>query len=130
MTKPEIVQQVLNDFRNESERAHIPERSDVDYEAIILSALEKSLQAVEPGADIRTCEDFELLNVTCCESCHGLHQHYEMSLVETESADNAWICCAVDRALRPAKYANLYQLPKYMTFDEMLTAFIRKSEDA
>ena len=130
MTKSEIVQQVLNDFWAESEGAHIPERSDVDCESIILSALEKSLQTVGPDTDIRTCEDFGHLNVTCCKSCHGLYQYYEMSLVEIESAGNAWICCAVDRALRPTKYANLYQLPKDMTFSEMLTAFIRRSEDA
>jgi hypothetical protein len=91
MTKPEIIHQVLNDFRDESEGAYIPERSDIDYEPIILSALEKSLQTVGPDTDIRTCEDFGLLNVTCCESCHGLYQNYEMSLVEIESAGNAWI---------------------------------------
>jgi hypothetical protein len=59
MTKPEIVQQVLNDFRDESEGAHIPGRSDVDYEPIIHSALDKFLQTVGPDADIRTCEDFD-----------------------------------------------------------------------
>lgn len=101
MTKPEIVQQVLSDFRDESEGAHIPERGDVDYEPIILSALEKSLHTVGPDTDIRTCEDFGFLNVTCCESCHGLYQHYEMSLVEIEPVGGAWICCAVDRALNP-----------------------------
>ncbi len=130
MTKPEIVQQVLNDFRDESEGTHIPERSDVDHEPIILSTLEKSLQTVGPDTDIRTCKDFGLLNVRCCESCHGLYQHYEMSLVEIESAGKAWVCCAVDRTLSPTKYANLYQLPKYMTFNEMLTTFMRRSEDA
>jgi len=130
MTKSEIIQQVLNDFRDDSERAYILEGSDVDCEAIILSALEKSLQTVGPDTDIRTCEDFGHLNVACCKSCHGLYQHYEMSLVEIESAGNAWICCAVDQALRPTKYAYLYQLPRYTTFSEMLTAFIRGSEDA
>jgi hypothetical protein len=58
MTKLEIAQRVLNDSRDESERAHIPETSDVDYEPIIFSALEKSLQTVRPDTDIRTCEDF------------------------------------------------------------------------
>jgi len=130
MTKRGIVQQVLNDFRGESEGAHTPERSDLDSESIILSALEKSWQTVGPDTDIRTCEDFSFLNVTCCKSCHGLYQHYELSLVELESAGNAWICCAIDRALRPTKYADLYQLPKYTTFSEMLTAFMRRSEDA
>ena len=130
MTKPEIVQQVLNDFRGESEGAPFPERNDVDYEQIILSALEKSLQTVGPDTNIRTCEDFGILNVRCCESCHGLYQHYEMSLVEIEPVGKAWICCAVDRALHPTKGANLYHLPQHMTFNELLTAFIRRSEDA
>ena len=40
MTKSEIIQKVLNDFRDDSERANILEGSDVDCEAIILSALE------------------------------------------------------------------------------------------
>lgn len=130
MTKSEIVQQALNDFRDELGGAHIPARSDVDYKAIILSALEKSLQIVGPDTDIRTCEDFGLLNVTCCESCHGIYQHYEMSLVEIESAGKAWICCAIDRAISPTNYADLHQLPEYMTFNEMLTVFIRRGEDA
>jgi hypothetical protein len=53
-----------------------------------------------------------------------------MSPAQIESAGFAWICCAADRALSPTKHANLYQLPKSMTFDEIPTAFIRRSEVA
>jgi hypothetical protein len=130
MKKLEIVRQVLNDYRDESERAHIPERSGVAEEAIILSALEKSLQTVGPDTNIQTCEDFGLLNVRCCKSCHGLYQHYEMSLVEVEPVGNAWVCCAVDRALNPRKYASRYHVPQHMTLNELLTAFMGRSEDA
>ena len=108
----------------------ISETNDVNYECIILSALERSLQTVGSDTDIRTCEDFGFFDARCCESCHGIYQHYEMSLVEIEPIGSAWICCALDRSLNSARYANLCQLLQHMTFNELLTAFLRRSEDA
>ena len=40
------------------------------------------------------------------------------------------ICCAIDRVLNPTKYASLHHLPQHMTFNELLTAFMRRRKDA
>lgn len=92
--------------------------------------MEKSLRNAALEANIRTCEDFGSLNVKCCECCHGIYQHYEIALIDIESGGNAWICCAIDRALNPKKYANFPQQAENLTLDELLTGSIRRREDA
>ena len=130
MTKSEIIEKVLNEFRNESEAAGIPARDDVDYGKVIVAALEKSLRNAALDANIRTCEDFGSLNVKCCDCCHGIHQHYEIALIEIETGGSAWICCAIDRALNPKRHANFPEHAENMTFYELLMGFIRRGEDA
>jgi hypothetical protein len=130
LTKAQIIEKVLRDFRNVSEETGIPERDDVDYEKVIVAALEKSLRTAKADTEMRTCEDFGVLNVKCCRCCHGIYQHFEVSLIEIESGGSAWICCALDRALNPMKHAGDTKLPDNCTFDEMLAEFIRWSEDA
>lgn len=130
MTKSEIIEKVLREFRNVSGETGIPERDDADYEKVIVAALENSLRNAEPGIDIRTCEDFGYLGVHCCEGCHDIHQHYEISLIEIESGGNAWICCAIDGALNPSKRANLPHITENATFGEMLGEFVKRSENA
>jgi hypothetical protein len=129
--KAQIVEKVLKDFWTQSEENGIS-RGDDDayYEKTIVEAVQKSLQQLDSDADIRTCEDFGYLNVKCCDCCHGIYQHFEVSLIEIESGGSAWICCALDRALNPAKHANDPKLPENCKFDEMLAEFIRWSEDA
>jgi hypothetical protein len=130
MTKSEIIEKVLNEFRNESEAAGIPARDDADYGKVIVAAMEKSLRNAALDANIRTCENFGSLNVKCCECCHGIYQHYEIALIDIESGGNPWICCAIDRALNPKKYASFPQHAENLTLDELLTGSLRRSEDA
>ena len=130
MTKSQIIEKVLKEFRNVSQETGIPEGDDADYEKVIVAAIEKSLRGVEQDTEIRTCEDFLDLNVKCCECCHGIYQHFEVSLIEIESGGNAWVCCALDRSLNPMKHAGDPKLPENCTFDEMLAEFIRWGEDA
>jgi hypothetical protein len=130
MKKAQILEKILNEFRNDSKEAYLPQRDDADYEKVIVAALEKSLQNVEPDIDIRTCEDFSHLNVKCCECCHGLYQHYEISLIEIENGGSSWICCALDQVLNPIKHANDPHYPEDWTFSEVLTEFERMNENA
>lgn len=129
MKKAQIVEKALNDFWNQSEENGISRGNDAYYETTIVEAVEKSLGQADPDADIRTCEDFRYLNVKCCESCHGMYQHFEVSLIEIESGGSAWICCALDKALNPLKHANAPQYPADWTFGEILEDFERRMEE-
>jgi len=130
VTKSQIIEKVLKEFRNVSQETGIPGRDDANYEKVIVAVLEKSLRGVEQDTEIRTCEDFGYLGVHCCEGCHDIHQHYEISLIEIESGGNAWICCAIDGALNPSKRANLPHITENATFGEMLGEFVKRSENA
>lgn len=130
MTKSEIIEKVLREFRDVSEETGIPGRDDANYEKVIVAALENSLRNAEPGIDIRTCEDFGYLGVRCCEGCHDIHQHYEISLIDIEGGGNAWVCCAINRALNPSNHANLPLINENATFGEMLGQFVKRSESA
>jgi hypothetical protein len=130
MTKSQIIERVLMKFRNVSEETGIPESVDSEYEKVIVAALEKSLWGVGQDTEIRTCEDFGYLGVQCCECCHDIHQHYEISLIDIEGGGKAWVCCAIDRALKPAKHANLPQIPENATFGEVLGQFVKRCESA
>jgi hypothetical protein len=125
MTTSEIIEGVLKDLRTQAKKSGTSFGDEVDYETEIISVLEASLKGVEKGTNIRTCEDFRHLNVRCCETCHTFDQHYEMSLIDIESGGDAWICCAMDRALNPRKRARLEQSPEYEQIRSMLGSDIR-----
>ena len=129
MTKAQIVEKVVKDFWNHSEENGTSHGNDAYYEKTIVEAIEKSLQQVDPDANIRTCADFGHLKVKCCENCHGMYQHFEVSLINIEREGNAWICCALDRALHPAKHANDPKYPADWTFGEILDDFVRGMEE-
>ena len=63
--------------------------------------LERRLPAVET---FKTCEDFRHLDVECCDSCHA-YEMYDMDVVPLPEGGYAWICCALDRAIRPEWHA-------------------------
>jgi len=130
MTKAQIVEKVVNDFWNHSEENGIPRGNGACYEKTIIEAVEKSLQQVDLDADIRTCMDFGYLNIKCCENCHGMYEHFELSLIEIESGGNAWICCALDKALNPMKYASDPKYPPNWTLSEILEDFERRNRNA
>jgi len=64
--------------------------------------LEKRVPNVQ---EFKTCEDFRHLNVECCDSCHGTYEMYEMEAVPLDDGGYAWVCCALDRAIRPEWHA-------------------------
>jgi hypothetical protein len=69
--------------------------------------LEKRLPDVEA---FKTCEDFGHLGAECCGSCHGSYEICEMEAVPLPGGGHAWVCCAVDRAIRPEWHAEQHRL--------------------
>ncbi len=117
MTKAEIISMTLADCLV---GPATPLGNDTKYKDEVVAALEASLLGVDPGMDIRTCGDFIHLNVECCKTCHELESHYEMSLRGIESGGNAWICCAMDRALNPVAHAIFKESEEYLMFERIL----------
>ena len=113
MKKAEIIAQILNDMKYVPNDEKTDFSGEPDYEEIVIGALETSLKEIEPGSNIRTCSDFGHLNIQCCEICHTFYPHYEMSLVDVEGGGNAWICCAMDRALNPQRHSRLESSAEY-----------------
>jgi len=67
------------------------------------------LQERLPETDIKTCEDFRHLNVTCCDTCHAFYPHYEMSLIDLPDGAKAWVCDPVKWAIYPEQYQELQE---------------------
>ncbi len=67
------------------------------------------LQERLPETDIKTCEDFRHLNVTCCDTCHTFYPHYEMSLIDLPDGAKAWVCDPVRWAIYPEQYQELQE---------------------
>jgi len=120
MTKNKIIEQILKDFRTRVKESRAPLGDETGDEKEIVEVLKASLKSVEADESVRTCEDFHHLNVECCETCHTFYAHYEMSLIDLESGGNAWICCAMDRALNPGKLERFEQSPEYKQIVNML----------
>ena len=102
MNKADIISKTLRDMRAISLQAE-PPFDEPDEEEFVVSVLQDAL----PEGDIRTCEDFPHLNARCCETCHHLYPHYDMSLIELPGGGKAWVCDAVKGALCPQKYREL-----------------------
>lgn len=61
--------------------------------------LERRIPAVE---SLKTCEDFRHLNVKCSDcACHSRYEIYDMNVVPLPEGGYAWVCCAIDHAIRP-----------------------------
>ena len=120
MKKAAIIAKALADMRNVSSQEELSLASNPGEEEIVIQTLEAKLRGIEPDRDIRTCSDFSHLLTECCEICHTFSPHYEMSLLDVEGRDRAWICCAMDRALNPQKHAQLASSDAYKTLAAVL----------
>jgi hypothetical protein len=114
MAKAEIISKIVND--EATSRSKRPGAS-ADYspysEGEIVASLQASLKKVFPHEPVRTCEDFSHFRVECCETCHHFDPQFEMAIVDIETGGLAWICCALDRALNPAKTAERENSPEW-----------------
>ena len=76
--------------------------------------LEKRIPDVET---FKTCEDFAHLKARCCDSCHGHYSIYDMDVVPLPEGGYAWVCGAVDRAIRPERHAEHKRFLQSKTFE-------------
>jgi hypothetical protein len=106
MTKNEIIEKTLKEMAVISLQSEPPYSDGHDEEEFIVALLRDVL----PEGDIRTCEDFRHLNVLCCETCHQLYPHYDMSLIHLPDGGKAWLCDAVRRAISPERHQLLKRL--------------------
>ena len=102
MTKAEIIAKTLNGCRCPVDMAEPQCSDETDCEEIV-AELNRRL----PDTDIQTCEDFQHLNVECCELCHECYPHYAMSLIDLPDGAKAWVCDPVKWAIHPDQYQEL-----------------------
>ena len=95
MTRNEIIEKTLKEIPSRLAQDEAPYGDDPDWEEIVIAALQERL----PETDIKTCEDFRHLRVTCCEICHQLYQHYEMILIDVPGGAKDWVCDPVRSAI-------------------------------
>ena len=105
MTKNEIIEKTLKEIGPRLKKHEVPYREASDREQIVITELQKRL----PETDIKTCEDFRHLNVTCCDTCHTFYPHYEMNLIDLADGAKAWVCDPVKWAIYPDQYQKLQE---------------------
>ena len=81
-----------------------------DQVAIAKDIRQKLEERLSVAETFKTCEDFAYLNVRCCEDDHSFYPMYEMSVVPLPEGGFAWLCCAIDHALRPEWHAEQERL--------------------
>ena len=120
MKKAAIIAKTLAEMKNFPSQEELTIASAPEEEKIAIQTLDAKLRKIEPDREIRTCCDFGHLLAECCEICHTFSPHYEMSLLAVESGGEAWICCAIDRALNPQKHSQLASSAAYKTLATIL----------
>jgi hypothetical protein len=96
MNKSDIIAKTLREMRAISPETGLPVNDEQDEEGFIISVLQDVLPH---GVDIRLCDDFKYLGVLCCETCHNLYPHYEMTLIDLPNGSKAWVCDTVKWAI-------------------------------
>jgi hypothetical protein len=98
LDKADIIAKTLKEMN--CTMVHQPPLSvEPDQEDFVISVLHDLL----PQGDIKTCEDFNHLNIECCQICHE-NAAYEMSVVTLPDGCHAWLCDAVKSAIFPERY--------------------------
>ncbi len=129
MTREEIIGKTLKEMRLFSSSEQVSQSSD---EAGRLSSVVTELQCRLPYGNIKTCGAFKHLNAACCDPCHTSCPHTDMSLIELPDGTKAWVCCAVEWAIYPERYAELMErsrnCPEGKLFKEMFGDDDRKED--
>ncbi len=120
MKKKDIVGAALKDLLAREESLAAVSVDVRAYKRQVIATLEKKLAGVQPNLDIPTCDDFAHLGVECCSVCHIDYPEWELDLVKIELGGQAWLCCALDRALNPSKRAAMEQSPEWRKLERML----------
>ena len=77
----------------------------IRYIHIVITDLRRRL----PGGKIKTCGAFKHLKAGCCAPCHTSHPHTSMNLIDLPDGTKGWVCCAVEWAIYPKRYAELME---------------------
>jgi hypothetical protein len=120
LKKAAIIARTFADMNSVDSNEGLRRHTGPEEEEIAIRTIEAKLREIEPDGDIRTCSDFSHLHAECCEICHALSPHYEMSLLDVEDGGKAWICCAMDSALNPQKHSRLRSSAAYKTLATIL----------
>jgi hypothetical protein len=125
MTKSDIIEKTLKEIGPRLEEHEELYSEQPDREKIVIDELQKRL----PDTDIKTCEDFRHLNVTCCDTCHTFYPHYEMSLIDLPGGAKAWVCDAVRWAIYPEQYQKLQEWAQNSPEGKLLRHIFREDAD-
>ena len=106
MTRDEIVDKTLREMgialpSGESALS----RNETTQLSVIIAGLRFRL----PEGNIKTCGAFKHLKAGCCAPCHTSRPHTDMNLIELPDGRKAWVCCAVEWAIYPERYAELLE---------------------
>ena len=105
MTKNELIEKTLKEIGPRLKEHEDPYGEAPTCAEIVIAELQERL----PGMDIKTCEDFRHLGVTCCHTCHTFYPHDEMSLIDALDGAKAWVCDQVRWAIYPEQYQELQE---------------------
>jgi hypothetical protein len=106
MTREDIIEKTLREMSLFSPSEQGSQSGD---EAGRLSAVIAELRRRLPDGNIETCGSFRHLNAACCDPCHTSSPHTDMSLIDLPDGTKAWVCCAVEFAIYPERYAELME---------------------
>ena len=98
MDRAEIIEAVVQKASESSAEATEWTGPGRSYEDYLLATLKRKLSQVDDD-EILTCADLGQFGVACCPVYHDDYPD-EQGIVQLESGCHAWVCCAIERALR------------------------------
>jgi hypothetical protein len=69
------------------------------YAEYLLTIMTGKFSHLHSDAEVLTCVNLRSDGVQCCPVCHDDYPD-EMAMVQLQSGSYAWICCAVERAIK------------------------------
>ena len=129
ITREEIVEKTLREMSLfSSSRQGRQSSNKAGHLPTVIAELRPRL----PEGNIKTCGAFKYLNAACCNPCHTSCPHIDMNLIDLPGGTKAWVCCAVEWAIYPERYAELMErsrnCPEGKLFIEMFGDDDRKED--
>ena len=106
MTRGEIIGKTLRELGVLLPSGEYAQSGDgAGHVSTVITELRRRL----PNGKIKTCGAFKHLKAGCCAPCHTSRPHTDMNLIELPNGSKAWVCCAVEWAIYPERYAELLE---------------------
>jgi hypothetical protein len=106
MTRGEIIDKTLREMGIPVPAGEYAQSRDgAGQVSTVITELRRRL----PNGKIKTCGAFKHLKAGCCAPCHTSRPHIDMNLIELPDGTKAWVCCAVEWAIFPERYAELME---------------------